>query len=177
MSALPAGVALVTVPLVLLGSLAGQVARPGLLAAALRAHRTVPRGLAVVVARLVSATEAVLLGAVIVGLVRWEPVLLRVAMASAAALLTLYALYSAYVTRTRPHGVPCGCAGIETPMTGWVAARAGILGLIALAGAAVGPPQELRPSEVFVCCAAGVAFTVISWILPESMSYEGGTAR
>ncbi|GAA2585924.1 hypothetical protein SMC26_45800 [Actinomadura fulvescens] len=177
MGDLLAVIALVAVPLVLLGSLAGHVARPGVLAAALRAHRTVPGAMVVAVAGLVGLTEALLLGEVVVALVWWEPALLRAGMVSAAALLAVYGSYSAFVTRRRPPGVPCGCAGKETPMTGWVTARAVMLGLIAVAGAVFGPPQELQPYQVVIGCFAGLAFTVIASVVSEAMIYEGGTGR
>ncbi|KAB2349408.1 MauE/DoxX family redox-associated membrane protein [Actinomadura rudentiformis] len=174
MNDLLAVVALVTVPLVLLGSLAGHVARPGVLVTALRAHRTVPGAMVVGVARLVGVTEALLLGEMIVALIWWEPGLLRAGMATAAALLAVYGLYSAYVRWRRPPGVPCGCAGIETPMTGWVTVRAALLGLIAVAGAVYGPVEELQPFQIFIGSFAGLVFTVIASILPEAMIYVGG---
>ncbi|MCP9978484.1 MauE/DoxX family redox-associated membrane protein [Actinomadura madurae] len=69
--------------------------------------------------------------------------------AAAAALLALYAMYAAHVSRTR-HGVPCGCAGARTPMTGWVAGRAAALSALAAAGALHGLPAGSTASELFV---------------------------
>ncbi|WP_207400219.1 hypothetical protein, partial [Actinomadura fibrosa] len=72
MTALLAGTAAVAVPLVLLGSLFGQLRRPGTLAAALRAQRTFPPSLAGPVAAAVLAAEAVAGLGGAAGLLMWR---------------------------------------------------------------------------------------------------------
>ncbi|WP_329521615.1 MauE/DoxX family redox-associated membrane protein [Spirillospora sp. NBC_01491] len=174
MTGLLAGIAAVTVPLVLLGSLYGQLRRPGALAAAVRAHRTVPGVLAAPVAGLAVAAEALTGFGAAAGLLLWENGLLRGALAASAALLALYAAYAAYVARTRPRGVPCGCAGdAGTPMTGWVAVRAAALAGLAAAGAARGLQTGPPAAEVAVAVLAGLGFAVILWSLPQAMIEEG----
>jgi hypothetical protein len=161
-----AGIAMITVPLVLLGALAGHLRRPGVLPAALRAHRTLPRSLAAPVAVATIAAEAALGGTTAVGVVLWRPGPVRGALAGAAVLLAIYALYGAYV---RPRGVPCGCAGdLAAPMTGWVAGRAAVLAALSLAGAAWGLP-DTGPLPLTVIVTAGAAFAVILWTLPQAM--------
>lgn len=167
MTGLLAGIAMITVPLVLLGALAGHLRRPGVLPAALRAHRTLPRSLVRPVAAAAVAAEAALGGAAAAGVVLWQSGLVRGALAGAGALLAIYALYGAYV---RPRGVPCGCAGdLEAPMTGWVAGRAGVLAALALAGAALGLPGDTDALPLAITVTAGASFAVILWTLPRAM--------
>ncbi|MEU5882353.1 MauE/DoxX family redox-associated membrane protein [Spirillospora sp. NPDC047279] len=176
-TALLGGVAAVAVPLVLLGSFVGHLRRPGLLTAALRAQRVLPRPLAAPLAGLVLLAEAALGGMAATGALQGRTDLARGSLAAAAALLAAYGLYGAYVTRARPGGVPCGCAGdLTTPMTGWVAARAGLLALLALPGAVWGPPGDAGAVEITVTAAAGAAFALILWTLPQAMIYERSAA-
>ncbi|MQY08140.1 MauE/DoxX family redox-associated membrane protein [Actinomadura macrotermitis] len=170
MRELLAGVAAVAVPLVFLASLYGQVRRPGALPAALRAQRVLPAGLTVPGAALAIAAEAAAGASVLAGLVSGAGAVLRLGMGLGAVLLAGYALYAAYVSRVRS-GVPCGCAGDGTPMTGWVAARAAALAALALAGALAGPAPMRAVAVV-----AGLAFAVLLWTLPQAMSYERTTA-
>ncbi|MGI5163929.1 MauE/DoxX family redox-associated membrane protein [Spirillospora sp. CA-253888] len=166
MSGLLAGVAAVAVPLVLLASLAGQLRRPGSLAAALRAQRTVPEALIVPVAAAVIAAEAAAGGVSAAGAVLGEPALLRAGLASGAVLLAAYAVYGGHVARTR-RGVPCGCAGTGTPMTVWVAVRAAALAVLAAAGTAGTVPS--RAAELAVVAVAGATLAVLLWTLPQAM--------
>ncbi|WP_165975729.1 MauE/DoxX family redox-associated membrane protein [Actinomadura rubrisoli] len=176
MTGLLAGIAAVAVPLVLLVSLYGQLRRPGALAAALRAHRTLPRSFAWPLAAAVIAAEAVAGTGSAAGLVLWRDGPFRAASAAAAGLLALYTAYGAYVARTRP-GVPCGCAGnTGTPMTGWVAGRAGVLAALALAGALWGLPGDPTRYEMSTIVAAGLGFAVILWSLPHAMTEERSPA-
>lgn len=173
MAALPAGIAAVAVPTVLLGSLWGHVRRPGVLVAAVRAHGVVPAPLVRPVAALAVAAEAVAGGGAAAGLLTGRDDSLRMCLALAAVLLAAYALYGAHVVRTRPRAVPCGCGGdAATPMTGWVAARAGALAGLALAGAAWGPPAARSPAESLIVIAMGVVVAVLLWCLPLAMAQE-----
>lgn len=168
MTGLLGGVAAVAVPLVLLVSLVGQLARPGALGAALLTHRVVPRALITPVAVLAVLAEALAgLGAA-AGLVLGEGALLRPALAAGAVLLALYALYGAHVARTRGR-VPCGCAGAATPMTGWVAGRAAVLAALAAAGALWGPPDGAAGAEWAVMALAGLTLAALLWALPQAM--------
>ncbi|MBO2453946.1 hypothetical protein J4573_43135 [Actinomadura barringtoniae] len=167
MTGLLAGIAMIAVPLVLLGALAGHLRRPGVLPAALRAHRTVPRSLVVPVAVAAVAAEALLGLVAAAGVVLWQAGLVRGALAGAAVLLAIYALYGAYV---RPRGVPCGCAGdLNAPMTGWVAGRAAVLAALSVAGAVWGLPDDTDALPLAVTVIAGAVFAVILWTLPQAM--------
>ncbi|MFI0371094.1 MauE/DoxX family redox-associated membrane protein [Actinomadura sp. 1N219] len=168
MTALAAGVAAVAVPLVLLGSLIGHARRPGLLTSALRAHGTVPRALAGPVAAAVVVAEALTgVGCAAALLLRLDGPM-RMAFGASAALLALYAAYGTYVSRTR-HNVPCGCAGADAPMTGWVAGRAAALSALALTGALHGLPSGSSAYESFIVVTAGLGFAVLLWTLPSAM--------
>ncbi|WP_242906393.1 MauE/DoxX family redox-associated membrane protein [Actinomadura terrae] len=172
MTALPAGTAAVAVPLVLLGSAAGHAARPGALAAALRAQGVFPAALARPVAVLMIVVEAVAGACLAVTVLRALDGAFRVSSLASALLLGLYGAYAAYVARTRS-GVPCGCAGgTGTPMTGWIAVRAAALAVLALTGAVWGPPDGPSGYEASVIVAAGLAFAVILWTLPHAMIEE-----
>ncbi|WP_243722682.1 MauE/DoxX family redox-associated membrane protein [Actinomadura sp. 7K507] len=171
MTGLLAGIAVTAVPLVLLVSVFAQVRHPRMLAAALRAHRTLPPALTGPVAAAAIAVEALAgAGGALALLFRLDgPV--RAASGAAAVLLASYALYATYVSRTR-RGVPCGCAGGDAPMTGWVAGRAAALSALALFGAAHGPPTGRTAYELTVAAAAGLAFGVLLWTLPNAMIEE-----
>ena len=175
MTALLAGIAAVAVPLVLLASAFGQVRRPRALAAALRAHRVLPRRLTGPAAAVVITAEAVTgAGGAVALLLRLDGPM-RAFGGASAVLLAGYALYGTYVARTR-HGVPCGCAGDGTPMTGWVAGRAAALALLALAGALHGLPTGSTGYEMSIAAVAGPAFAVILWTLPRALLTERRTA-
>ncbi|WP_149262303.1 MauE/DoxX family redox-associated membrane protein [Actinomadura sp. K4S16] len=171
MTGLLAGIAAVAVPLVLLASLAGQVRRPAALAAAVRAHRVLPAALAGAVAAAVIAAEALIGAAGAAALLLRLDGTARAAGGAAAALLALYAVYGAHVARTR-RGVPCGCGGAGTPMTGWVAGRAAALCALALPLALHGPPAGPTAYEWSIEVAAGLAFAVLLWTLPHAMTVE-----
>ncbi|MFB4308795.1 MauE/DoxX family redox-associated membrane protein [Actinomadura sp. GTD37] len=171
MTALLAGIAAVTVPLVLLASVSGQLRRPRALAAALRAQRVFPRRLAGALAATVIVAEAAAGAGGAVALLLWLDGPMRAASGAAAALLAVYALYGTYVSRTR-RGVPCGCAGDGTPMTGWVAGRAGALAVLALTGALHGLPAGPTAYEMSIAVAAGLGFAVILWTLPRALLTE-----
>jgi hypothetical protein len=176
-SGLLAGTGAVAVPLVLLGSLAGHARRPGLLAVALRAQRTLPAALVRPVAALVLAAEAVLGLSAAAGLLLGQDALLRGALGGAAALLAVYAAYGLFLARTRP-AVPCGCTGdLDSPTTVWVAARAAALALLASAGAFRGF-GGMDGAETAITVTAGLAFAVLLWTLPQAMNehFEGRTA-
>ncbi|GAA4146427.1 MauE/DoxX family redox-associated membrane protein [Actinomadura keratinilytica] len=173
MAGLAAGVAAVAVPLVLAVSLWGHARRPGVLVAAVRAHGAVPGPLVRPAAVLAVAAEAVTGAGAAAGLLLGLDGLLRVCLALAAVLLGVYALYAGHVARTRPHPVPCGCAGdASTPMTGWVAVRAGVPAVLALVGAAWGPPASRPPAESLIVVAMGVVLAVLLWSLPSAMAQE-----
>ncbi|GAA2431438.1 hypothetical protein GCM10010191_51540 [Actinomadura vinacea] len=164
-----AGLAAVTT-LVLLAGAAGHVLRPDALRDALRAHETVPARLVVPVAVAVPVAEggAALLGAF--ALFTGWPAGLRTAMAWSAALLACYGAYAFVVARSRS-GVPCGCSADGTPMTGWVAARAAVLGLLsAVAAVAADSAADLDGGRLATVLLAGGVFGMLLWELPVTMS-------
>ncbi|MBW8482182.1 MauE/DoxX family redox-associated membrane protein [Actinomadura parmotrematis] len=172
MTVLAAGAAAVAVPLALLVSLAGQARRPSALPDALRAHRVLPRAapVPVLAAALAVLTEAGAAAVALAGLAgRWDAAF-RAGLGGAAALLAVYAAYSAYVARARGGRVPCGCAGSTTPMTGWVAARAAGLALLALGGALAGLPDGAPLAHTAVAAVAGLALAVLLGTLPHALA-------
>jgi hypothetical protein len=156
-----AGIAVITVPLVLLVSFAGHVLRPAGLPRALRAHHTLPAALIAPAAVMTALAEAAVGTLILIGFA-------RPALAAACALLTLYALYGSYVLRNRP-SVPCGCAGSgDTPLTGWVVVRAAALAVLALAGAVWTAPFP-QGSRLAITLLAGAVFAVLLWTLPLAL--------
>ncbi|WP_433462884.1 MauE/DoxX family redox-associated membrane protein [Spirillospora sp. CA-128828] len=176
MIGLLAGIAAVAVPLVLLTSLFGQVRRPSAVAGALRAQRVFPAPFAGAVAAAVIASEAVAGLAGAAALLLWLDGPMRVTSGAAAVLLALYALYGAYVSRTR-RGAPCGCAGAGTPMTGWVAGRAAAFSGLAVVGALHGLPTGSSAYELFTAVVAGLGFAAILWTLPHALARESMTHK
>jgi Methylamine utilisation protein MauE len=158
---MPAGVAMVTVPLVLLVSFAGHLLRPTGLPRALRAHRTLPAALITPIAVMTALAEAATGTLALTGFA-------RPALAAACALLTGYAGYGTYVLRTRP-SVPCGCAGSgDTYLTGWVVARAVALAVLALVGSVAAVPLP-HGGRLVITVLAGVVFAVLLWTLPLAL--------
>jgi hypothetical protein len=163
------GVAGVTVAAVLAVGLVGHVRRPRALADALRAHRVLPRHLAAIAAAAGPVLEGAIgfTGGAATLLGRAE--LLRLAMIAAAVVLAAYAAYSRHVLRTRPT-VPCGCAGSETSMSGWVVVRAVALGLLATAVAVKPlPVVSADGSQLVITLLAGATFAVLIWQLPAAL--------
>ncbi len=132
-----------------------------------------PRRSAAALAVTVIAVEALTGLGGAAALLLWLDGPMRAASWAAAVLLALYALYGTFVSRTRT-GVPCGCAGDGTPMTGWVAGRAAALALLALTGALHGLPAGSTAYEMFIAVAAGLGFAVLLWTLPAHCSRRGG---
>ena len=170
-----ATVAATTVALTLLASAAGHARHHGRLTEALVRHAVVPRRLAGAVAVTVVGVEAALGLAVTLELPRpsgpW-------ALAGAAALFAAYAGYTEYLRRTRADAPPCGCAGDEVAVTGWVVGRAATLAAVALLGAGLGlrPSAASTASEVAVALCAGAVFACLLWQLPAAMSTPDPTA-
>jgi hypothetical protein len=167
-----AGVCAGTVALVLLAACAGHLRAPRALPAALAGHRTVPGPLRWPVALAATGLEGAL-GAVTGGaLLAGRTHLLALAAGGAAVLLAAYAAYGLYVLRTRP-AVPCGCAtgpGGDTPMSGWVAGRAGALAAAALGAAAgAGPATGSHGYHAAVAVLASLVFAILLWLLPQAM--------
>ncbi|GAA2414687.1 hypothetical protein GCM10010191_25900 [Actinomadura vinacea] len=169
MNAPVAGVAAVTIPLIMLAAFAGHARRPRLLSTALRMQRVLPRRLTGPVAALAVTAEGGTGVTAAGGLLLGRDALLRAALGAAAVLLVAYAAYGASVTRTRP-SAPCGCTGsLASPMTSWVAARAAVLSALAAAGAVWGPPAAQPGAETAIIGLAGLSFAVILWTLPEAL--------
>jgi hypothetical protein len=170
MAELLAGLGAGTVALVLLASFAGHLRAPRALPAALAAHRTLPAPFVRPLAVLVVAVEGLLGAADGLALLTGRPYALRLAAAGAALLLAGYAAYALYVLRSRPE-VPCGCAGADTPMSGWVAGRAAALALAALAAVAgAGPATGTTGAHTAVTLLASVMFATTLSLLPQAMS-------
>jgi hypothetical protein len=167
MTAMLSGVLAGTVALVLLAAFAGHVRSPRTLPAALAAHRTVPAVLVRPAALAATLLEGSLGAVIAYGLLTGRAATLAFAAAGAAVLLAAYALYGLYVLRTRP-GVPCGCAAHDTPMTGWVAGRAGALALASLVAAAGAGPAP-GGAHAAILALSSVVFAVVAWSLPLAM--------
>lgn len=160
-----------TVALSLLGAAAGHLRRPAALATALRGHGVLPSRLVPLVAAAVIGVEALLGGAVALGMATgWRRT--AVALGAATALFVAYAAYAGYLLLAGRAGVPCGCAGSRVPLTGWVAARAAALAAAALAGWAFAP-SALDPAlrgDVVVAMCAGGTFACLLALLPAAMT-------
>ena len=161
-----ATVAATTVTLTLLASAAGHARHHGRLTEALVRHAVVPPRLAGEVAATVVGVEAALGLAVALELPRpsgpW-------ALAGAAALFAAYAGYTEYLRRTRADAPPCGCAGDDVAVTGWVVGRAATLAAVALLGAGLDAGTGTT-TEVAVALCAGAVFACLLWQLPAAMS-------
>ncbi len=155
-----------TVALVLLTAFIGHVRSPHALPAALAAHRTLPGSLVRPVALAVAALEGLLGAATGFALLAGREHLLSYAAGGTAALMAGYALYGLYVLRTRP-SVPCGCSAEGTPMSGWVAGRAGALALASLVAA--GAHASAGGAHLAIAGLASVVFAVLLWALPLAM--------
>ena len=169
MAELLAGVFAGTVALVLLTAFAGHLRAPRVLPIALAAHRTLPVPLVWPAAVTVTALEGLLGAAIGYALLAGRAHLLTLAATGAALLLAGYALYGGYVLRTRPV-VPCGCAADGTPMSGWVAGRAGVLALASLAVAGgAGSAAAAHGAHLVIVGLSSVVFAALLWSLPLAM--------
>jgi hypothetical protein len=148
----------------LLAAGAGHLRSPGVLPAALRAHGLLPAPAAV--AAVVTAAEVGLGGAAVLALLGGPGP--RVALAGCAVLLALLGGYAARVAASGP-GAPCGCSRAPLPMTGWVAARAGALAVLALAGAVAAGSAPPAAAELPVVLLAAAALACLLWQLPAAM--------
>lgn len=173
MTLLAGRVALLTVLMTLLVSVVEHVARPKALPRALAAQRVLPRPLIGPVAGAAVLAEAALAGTGALGLATGPRglALLRFSLAGAALLLCAYALHSWFLVAGRD-GAPCGCAGSDMPVNGWVAVRAAVLAALALLGWALGGP--ILPAggsggRIAVAVAAAAAFAALLWHLPMAM--------
>jgi methylamine utilization protein MauE len=173
MAEMLAGVFAGTVALVLLAGFAGHLRGPRALPAALAAHGTLPGALVWPAAVTVAALEG-LLGAVTgYAVLAGRAHLLALAAAGCAVLLAGYALYALYVLRTRPL-VPCGCAAGGTPMSGWVAGRAGALAVASLVAAAgAGRAVTSHGADAAIVVLSSVVFATLLWSLPLAMADPG----
>jgi hypothetical protein len=172
MTEMLAGVCAGTVALVLLTAFAGHLRASRTLPAALAAHRVVPGPLRWPVAVSAMALEGALGAATGYAAATGRTAVLTLAAGGAAILLAVYAGYGLYVLRTRP-SVPCGCAtgpGGDAPMSGWVAGRAAVLALAALAAAAgAAPVTASQGAHIAIIVLASVVFAVLLWQLPQAM--------
>jgi hypothetical protein len=161
----PVSVAAYVVLLVLVIAVAERVRAPGVLPAALAAHRVVSRRAIRPVAVAVTATEALLAVLLLAG-----PVPLVFAVA--AVLFACYGGYAWYVTESG-RGGPCGCGGADVPMDHWVTGRAfALAGLAVVAAAAsdhVLPLSRFDERLLLVLLAAATIGTLL-WHLPAAMT-------
>lgn len=158
------------VALVLLAGFAGHLRHPRTLPRALAAHRTVPRLAVWPIAITMTALEGLCGASTGYALLFGTAGMLVTAVLAGSVLLGGYALYGLYVLRSRPR-VPCGCASDDTPMSGWVAGRAGALALAGLGAAAgAGPATDSHGAHLTVVALASVVFATLLWLLPTAMN-------
>jgi hypothetical protein len=168
------GCAAVAVTLVLLGGAIGHLVRPDVLLGGLRAHGVVPGALIRPVAMAVPAGEIVPALVAVHALLTGGADGLRLAMICAGALLCCYAVYSLYVARTRDD-VPCGCSATQTPMSGWIAARAlALAGLAGVALAQAGPAVSADGADLAVVILAGATISIVLWESPAIKEWKVG---
>jgi hypothetical protein len=166
-----ASVAVYVVLVVLVIAVAERAVAPRALRTALVAHRVVPRGAPGSVAVAVTAIEAVLAAAILIGLFRNSgpsPVVLT----GAAVLFAAYGGYAWHVTASG-RGGPCGCGGADVPMDHWVTGRAVVLAVLAAAGAAAHSsvlPLARFDDRVLVVVLAAATIGVLLWHLPAAMT-------
>lgn len=167
--------AAMTVAMVLLIA-AGEHARfPRVLAQALRVHGTLPAPLVRPVAVAVTAAEAIAGGLTALGAVAGQHHLVRLGLVVGGLLAAGFGSYSRTVqrrARTAGGVVPCGCSHLDTPLNGWVVARAYLLAGLAAIGA-VAADRVLVPSasamEFGIAATAATTFAVVLWQLPHTM--------
>lgn len=175
--ALVGSVAAYAVVLTLLAAGAGHLTAPGVLPRALAAHGLLPAP--TMVAILVTVVEGLLGLTGTLALVRADAGGLRAALGGAAVLLALLAAYAWRVAASGREG-PCGCSRAALPMTPWVAARAGALAVLAVAGIvladSVVPPG--RPgTDLAVVLLAAAALGSLLWQLPAAMHDPASAGR
>jgi hypothetical protein len=195
MTSLAATVAAATVALTLLASAVGHLRRPSGLVAALRAHAVLPARLTGPLAATVVGVEALLGVALVLGLWRGGAGAAGAAgvgdvagaagaglgplLAAAAGLFAAYAGYAGRVLWKRSDRVPCGCAGAEVELTGWVVGRAAALAAVALLGWWLAPSVLVmgwHAEAAIIGCAAGT-FACLLAALPAAMAVTGEEAR
>lgn len=169
MSALLGSVAAWTVLLTLLVALIDRATAPSALPRALAAHGVLPAPAAFAAA--VTAAEALLCGAGLVGLASGHGRALPAALAGSALLFAGHAAYGWHVWSSRRPG-SCGCTRWETPTSGWTVSRAGALAALALvaltlSGSIMGPGRI--GADLVVAAVAAAVFTTLLWILPLAM--------
>jgi hypothetical protein len=155
---------------------AGEHARfPRVLAHALQAHGVLPGPLVRPVAVTVIAAEAVAGGLTAFGAVAGQHHVIRLGLVASALLAAGYGSYSQKAqrhARTTGAMVPCGCSQLDTPLNGWVVARAYLLAGLAAIGA-VAADRGLVPSgsamQFGIAATASTAFAVVLWRLPHAM--------
>lgn len=168
-------VAVAVVASTLLASAFGHARHPGRLVDALVRHAVVPQRLAGAVAAAVLCAEAAL-GLGVALSPWWTPG----PLVGAAALFAGYAAYTERLRRTRHDAPPCGCAGSEVTVTGWVVCRAATLAALALLALVLGVSDTALPAaETAVAACAAVACAVLLWHLPAAMAVppEVGAGR
>lgn len=168
----PVSVAAYVVLVVLVIAVVERILAPRALRAALVAHGVVPRRVADPLAVAVTAVEAVLAVALLIGP---SPLVLS----GAAVLFAAYAAYAWHVTASG-RGGPCGCGGVEVPMDHWVTGRAVALAALAAAGAVAHDrvlPLSPFDERVLVVLLAAATIGVLLWHLPAAMSRPQEVAR
>jgi methylamine utilization protein MauE len=166
-----ASVAVYVVLVVLVIAVAERVVAPGALRAAIVAHRVVPRGAAGSAAVAVTAVEAVLVAALLIGLVQ-ETGPSPVVLSGAAALFAAYGGYAWHVTASG-RGGPCGCGGADVPMDHWVTGRAVVLAALAATGAVAHSsvlPLAGFDDRTLVVVLAAATIGVLLWHLPAALA-------
>lgn len=175
-----ATVAAAAVAMTLLASAAGHTRRPGELTSALRSQGVLPARLAGPVATTVIAVEAALGLAVTFGLVLAG--LLAPGLVAAAVLFAAYAAYTEYLRRARQDAPPCGCAGGDLAVSGWVVGRAAALAGVAGLGWLLAPSADLAAGPIVdasTALFAAATFACLLWQLPAAMAQPAAatTAR
>ncbi|KUG52839.1 hypothetical protein AVL62_14820 [Serinicoccus chungangensis] len=170
------------VGLVLLVSGLSHARAPRSTRVALRAHGTLPPAAHRGVALVLGPVELVLaLGLLAGGLGVLDAAAVRALGLGAALLCLAFAAYLRVVRRrTAGQEVPCGCGLGTTPVTGWSVVRAGLLGALALTGAALptGPWDAGTGApvwaQVVVAAAGGLALAVATAALPAARAVPAG---
>lgn len=170
MAEFAAGLSSYVVLLTLLAAAVGHIRRPDEVPAALRAHGVVPEAAAGPIGFAVAVAEVMLSVALLAG-VLGSGGLLVAGLAGSVVVFAGFAGYGWFVVATERSG-PCGCAGANTPASGWTAGRAAALAALAACGLAwsgsVAGLADAGARLAVVLLAAGT-FAVLLWFLPVAM--------
>ncbi len=159
--------------LVLIFAGIGHARRPARFVSTVRSHVLIPKYLAAPISIGLIFAEigvgAIGIAAMTLGAPRS---LVSASLAAACALYFAFSTYALALLRWRRTS-PCGCSARPSPVSGWIAARAATLCVLAGTAALLanrGPYDQLGSLEAAIVILAGTAFAVLLWEAPDALS-------